>query len=463
MKKSPYIQDNGDWRSPASFTSWIPLHPSPSEDKAGTNELKERIEASLTKFQDQIVSSCEEMGVVHSCRMVVTPPVEKENYALGLLINLIYDKTEVPVLERLCHILVKALGEFLQTQTHEGLRALLYRHHFPHKTLFLANINRSVEEIKQEQQLYQFLQHELDHLTQQDDVKNHDMEALRLSLRQKVVDSELDLPRKQAVELPVETRKRKRWDLIRTLSNPIIIGLSEDIYETIGRLNGLKRILVKITFILYQIVALLFAVPFGIGVLLTELFEKDVDTGPPSKEKLDRIEDTEDHYPKNSVTLIFPVKYTWIRRMIMNAVLSQAEKGCRHFWTVGKLVQINTLHFARLFLTPSRKTMIFMSDYDGGLDRYLDDFLGVGQRAVVAISSSIHGCPPTRLFKPANMSIFRTRWRMLIRRHQYIDALWYSAYPDLEVDQIMNHHFVRQGLFADHLSTEELTSWLRKL
>ncbi len=60
------------------------------------------------------------------------------------------------------------------------------------------------------------------------------------------------------------------------------------------------------------------------------------------------------------------------------------------------------------------------------------------------------------------MSVFRNRWRLLIRRHQYLDALWYSAYPDLEVDQILNHHAVREGLFANTLSPEELATWLRK-
>jgi len=463
MSNNPKISTNNDWRGPNSFTSWIPLHPPPG--KISVDALQESIENSLAKFRDQIVKACDELGIVHSWRIVVTPQVKEEFYDLGLLINFVYDindKTITVVLEKLCPILVKALGEFLRTQTPDGLLALIYRHVLPHKTLFIGNIHRTVKEIKQEHLLYQFLQEELDELLEQDDSKN-DQEAIRLALQQKVLESELGLPRRQTVELSEETRKRRRWDLFRTFRNPTINGLSQDIFETIGRLKGFKRTVVKISYFLYMVLTFIFIVPFGLAVLLTEMFEKDVDTGPPSLARLDQIEDSEDQYPKNSVTLFFPVKYSWIRRIIMNTVLSQAEKGCRHFWTVGKLVQIDTLHFARIFLTPSKKTMIFMSDYDGGLDRYLDDFLGVGQRAVVAISSSVHGCPPTKLFKPANMSVFRNRWRLLIRRHQYLDALWYSAYPDLEVDQILNHHAVREGLFANTLSAEELATWLRKL
>ena len=40
--------------------------------------------------------------------------------------------------------------------------------------------------------------------------------------------------------------------------------------------------------------------------------------------------------------------------------------------------------------------MLFMSDYDGSLDRYLLDFMGVGSRAVIPIASSVAGCPKTR-------------------------------------------------------------------
>ncbi len=368
MNKKLNIKDNGDWRSPISFTSWIPLHPLPGKKLA--KGLQEGIESSLTQYRDQIVACCDEMGIVHSCRIVVTPPVEREKYDLGLLINLVYDQTEIDVVEKLSPILVKAMDVFLRTKTPKGLCALIYRHHLPHKTLFLANIRRSVKDIKEEQQLYQFLQHELDKLLLQDGDRSNDMEAVRLALRQKVLESELELPRQQAAKLTSETRKRRRRDLIRTLFNPIVVvGLSEDIYETIGRLNGFKQTFFRVAFFLHRLLVFVFSVPFGIAVLLTEFLEKDVDTGPPSLAKLDRIEDSEDHYPKNSVTLIFPVKYSWIRRIIMSIILSQAEKGCRHFWTEGKLVQIDTLHFARFFLTPSRKTMVFMSDYGGGLDR----------------------------------------------------------------------------------------------
>ena len=451
---------NADWRSPISFTSWIPLHPTPQLTCIET--LQEQIEASLSQFNNEITGFCEKMEIVHSCRIVVTPPIEQEGYDLGLLINLVHDNTEIAVVEQLSKVLVAPLGRFLQTQTEKGLRTLIYHHRLFHKTFFIANIHRSVKEIKQEQRLYRFLQNELDLKRQKGALEQDNFEHIRLSLRKKVIASAEDLPKESSPDLTIDTKKRRRRDLFRTFLNPQIVGLSEDIEETIQRIEGPKRELVKGLFFFYKIIGYLFSIPFGLTVRLTELFEKDMDTGPPPEKRLDQIEASEDVYPKNSVTLVFPVKHSRVRRFIMNVILSQAEKGCRHFWTVGKLVQINTLHYARIFLTSSRKTMIFMSDYDGGLDRYLDDFLGVGQRAVVAISSSVHGCPPTKLFKPANISDFRGRWRLLIRRHQYLDAFWYSAYPDLEVDQIMNHHLIREGLFAKTLSQQELETWLRK-
>jgi hypothetical protein len=95
-------------------------------------------------------------------------------------------------------------------------------------------------------------------------------------------------------------------------------------------------------------------------------------------------------------TLWFPVKDSWTRRLLLKLILCGSERGCRHFWTAGHLADIETIHYAGLLQVDEGRSMIFMSDYDGILHRYLDDFIGIGSRAVVPICSNFAGCPKTR-------------------------------------------------------------------
>ena len=184
----------------------------------------------------------------------------------------------------------------------------------------------------------------------------------------------------------------------------------------------------------------------------------------PDEDVLGRLEDSEDHTPKNQVTLWFPVRPTWVRRTLLRTILWASERGCRHLWTDGRLSGIDTIHYARLMQVDGGRSMIFMSDYDGGLNRYLGDFLGEGSNAVIPISSNFHGCPKTRwLYRQQDPDTFGARWRALIRRHQLETTVWYSAYPLLTVTEILANARFREILFASRLTEAEARRWTRRL
>ena len=108
--------------------------------------------------------------------------------------------------------------------------------------------------------------------------------------------------------------------------------------------------------------------------------------------------------------------------------------------------------------------MIFLSDYDGGLNRYLADFIGVGSNAVIPISSSVAGCPKTRwLFLQDDPDTFAGRWQNLIRLHQLETAVWYNAYPLLTVTENLENVTFRNRLFAQELSESEAQRWVRSI
>ena len=110
--------------------------------------------------------------------------------------------------------------------------------------------------------------------------------------------------------------------------------------------------------------------------------------------------------------------------------------------------------------------MIFMSDYEGAFDAYIDHFVGVGghHRAVVPISSRVAECPKTRwLYEQADPPRFRVGWKRLIRTHQLAASIWYSAYPHLSCNDILANTRIRDGLFSERLSPEGARAWARKL
>jgi hypothetical protein len=101
-----------------------------------------------------------------------------------------------------------------------------------------------------------------------------------------------------------------------------------------------------------------------------------------------------------------------------------------------------------------------MSDYDGSLDRYLLDFMGVGSRAVIPISSNVKGCPKTRwLYGKDDPTTFGPRLRNLLRTYQLETSVWYNAYPTLTVRDVLVNGAIRDGLFAPVMSEEDAQRW----
>jgi len=181
---------------------------------------------------------------------------------------------------------------------------------------------------------------------------------------------------------------------------------------------------------------------------------------PADAAKVQRLESVEDLSPKNEVTYWFTVRESWIRRVLLAVILKGSEQGCRHFWTDGKLAGIDTIHYARILRLASSRAMLFMSDYDGSLDRYLLDFTGVGSRAVIPIASNVAGSPKTRwLYGEENLTTFGPRLRNLLRTYQLEPSIWYNAYPLLTVRDILVNGTIREGLFAETMGEDDAQRW----
>lgn len=449
------------WRSPRSFTAFVAV----SETNAGV--LHKQLKELASDFQERL----SQVSDLHSFRLCAIPASDSSQRPLSVLLNCVHDLPPETHLKRLIEcthdLLCRALDLPPSDWPADRLCSLLLKNRVREHTVHLGSIGRSVEQIHLEDRLCHFVKQTVaDGIGQQQWNDNTPPETIHREVRDHVLNSS-DAPTRRAAEpLSRRSRFRRLMDLLRTfLFFPFIGVLAIDIRRAIARISRpVVRCAAWLAWTLWWIYGALFT---AFGFLLArflERTEKESPTAVPDEELVKRLEKSENLHPKNAVTIVFQVKNTRIRRWYLSMILRGAELGCRHFWTNGKLTRIPTIHYARIIQIDNGRQMLFMSDYDGSLGRYLDDFLGIGRRAVLPFTSNLAGCPRTRwLFRMQDRTDFGPRWKRMIRRYQIETAVWYSAYPKLTVEEILNNAAQREELFADDLTRDQVCRWLRRL
>jgi len=110
----------------------------------------------------------------------------------------------------------------------------------------------------------------------------------------------------------------------------------------------------------------------------------------------------------------------------------------------GRLGGIESIHFARWVLLDDGR-LVFFSHYDGSFEAYLGDFIERASRALTMIWSNTRDFPTTFawLFGGARDEAGFKRWT---RAHQLPTPLWYSAYPELSVGEVLENARLRELL-----------------
>jgi hypothetical protein len=431
-------------------------------------ELRERLRGLHERFQDTL----RQVADLHSFRLCAVPPEEPLSPEARVLINFVHDQpltVHVPSLLQVAgELLAEALRNRQSSLSLTELPSLLVRYRVREKTVYIGAIRLTVQEILANQRLKEAAEDFVDEQLKKGLWNtNTKAETIRVATRTHLLSLPANerMPRGPIHSFPWNAGFLRLVDLIASFAFPALGVLHSEIRPAIQRVPSASRRFAYSW--AYRFWWLYGAIPTAaamLGVRFLECSEQDELAPLPSEEQLQRLEETEDVDPKNEVTLWFPVRRTWIRRLLMRVILWGSERGCRHFWTDGRLSKIETIHYARILQVDHGHTMVFLSDYDGGLNRYLGDFIGEGSNAVIPISSSVAGCPKTRwLFKQEDPDTFGTRWRDLIRRYQLETSVWYSAYPLLTVAENLANVLFRNELFADKLSEADAKRWARRL
>lgn len=231
-----------------------------------------------------------------------------------------------------------------------------------------------------------------------------------------------------------------------------------DCFTFVGRLQAFGSVL------LLSLPAALLGTAFVAVLLWAKLRSSEKRNSPVDPDRdpdiIKEIMERENSLPIQNhmvgITYILPERLRhWLTlpfalRMIQKGVL----KG---FSRSGFFDDIGTIHFARWIVLPKTRTLVFMSNYDGSFESYLEDFITKATKGLTGIWSNCAGFPKTKnLFWKGGDD--GDRFKRYARRSMQPTRFWYSAY-DLSAQQIRKNALIRDGI-ARIKTASDAEAWL---
>jgi deferrochelatase/peroxidase EfeB len=194
-------------------------------------------------------------------------------------------------------------------------------------------------------------------------------------------------------------------------------------------------------------------------VVFRRLETRDVpDNRAPDPEKVAAIVARENFHVHNHLAAVSVIKPGLLRRVALKAVFAAIVQLATNLYRPGWLGTLGTIHFARWVRVPGTRDLIFLSNYGGSFESYLEDFITKAHDGLTGVWANTEGFPrATNLVQGgASDGDYFKRWA---RRQQVPTGCWYSAYPQLTTTNIRTNAAIRQGL-GTILTEEEARRWL---
>ncbi len=211
----------------------------------------------------------------------------------------------------------------------------------------------------------------------------------------------------------------------------------------------------------------LFSLPFSaLGILWwlrwLERRDSSQDAPPIPPDRLQEIAQREDRCVQNHMGSMVLVKPGVLRTVLALGGLHALGLVVRVVARDGYLGSMRTIHFAHWALVNNNSRLMFFSNFDGSWESYLDDFIEKAHGGLSLAWGNCTGFPPGRFLVMDGASHGR-RFKAWARHSQAVSRFWYSAYPDLTVNQIERQAAIADGLRQATLTPAEATSWVRRL
>jgi hypothetical protein len=164
---------------------------------------------------------------------------------------------------------------------------------------------------------------------------------------------------------------------------------------------------------------------------------------------------------QNHMCSITIVKPGWLRRTTLRAVLWAVNLQARALATHGTLSGIPSIHFAHWSMIDKGRRLLFLSNFDGSWENYLDDFIDKASAGLTGVWSNTLNFPRT-YFLIFGGATDGPRFKAVARDSQIVTNVWYSAYWDLTVQGVDNNSSIREDLLKP-LDATAASAFLRRM
>lgn len=179
---------------------------------------------------------------------------------------------------------------------------------------------------------------------------------------------------------------------------------------------------------------------------------------PPDAGAVAAIMQRENHIAQNHLAALSVMKPGWLRRFTLRVSLWATVQIGARFFRAGYIGDLGTINFARWVVVPGTGDLLFLSNYGGSWESYLEDFITKAHSGLTGIWSNTVGFPrASYLFMDGATD--GDRFKRWARRQQIPTAFWYSAYPDVTTANIRTNAAIRQGV-CGAMTEDEAQSWL---
>ncbi len=158
-----------------------------------------------------------------------------------------------------------------------------------------------------------------------------------------------------------------------------------------------------------------------------------------------KLEEYEDLHNQNQFTQFLIMKPGKMRLITLQGLMLFAKALISNLFIKGKLMGIPTIHFARWIMMDDNKNMLFFSNFDGSWQQYLGDFIDKSGWGLTGIWSNTINFPKTNYLFTGG-AYDAEHFLAWSRYYQIPTAVWYCAYPNLSIKNVMNNTYIRNEL-----------------
>ncbi len=215
-----------------------------------------------------------------------------------------------------------------------------------------------------------------------------------------------------------------------------------------------------VLFLLFELLMIAVALAVGYGMLRRQEQDDVPFDVEPELEHIKQVMKREDQpgVAQNHLGGVSTLKPGVVRRASLHFALWVIAEVGRRRSPPGFIDKISTIHFARWLLLPGTNRLVFLSNYDGSWQSYLEDFIARLRSGLTSVWSNTRDFPKTNNLFGGGAGD-GARFKRWARRQQIATRFWFSAYPQLTTNHIRVNAAIRHG-FASASSEAEAAKWL---